>query len=592
MLRRANDTNITPIDSILRGLADPIVSIDVLGHIEYANTAFSERFGSGIDLERTLLWDLFSNPARERLVAAVEEARGIHGYEIELPLPIADGRIRSYFLQIVSPTDGSHSALYFRDNTDQKRLHERLALLEYKDRQTGLPNRHSLDIALDKEISRVERTEGSELLAVLFISLENFARINQTYGHQIGDILLENTGLRIKESIIAELLRDSDYVFADDLGQFAADTQTEDSGLELVDEEHMVFRFDGRELTALITDIAHETDAAVVATRIARSVSMPYRDKFGSEIFVNCNIGISIYPNDGDDRESVIYHAASAMHEAKRLGEEFLLFNENLHSRALESIRLGGSIYTAFVESQFELYFHPVVDYTGSILGAEALIRWNHPDRGVVPPSEFIPLAEEKGIIVNIGKWALYNVASYLEKWPEDIYISLNSSPQEINHADLLENVDRVLERAGGIDPRRLKIEITERDAMQNPEESIRRMQLLADRGIDILIDDFGIGNSSLSYLKRLPASTLKVDKSFVDQIVEIREECQFLESIIELAASRNKKIIVEGVETEAQVALIRQMRPVLFQGYYFSIPLGAADFEELVQKRQSLPLE
>ena len=161
-----------------------------------------------------------------------------------------------------------------------------------------------------------------------------------------------------------------------------------------------------------------------------------------------------------------------------------------------------------------------------------------------------------------------------------------------MNHADLLENIDRVLERAGGIDPRRLKVEITERDAMQNPEESIRRMQLLSDRGIDILIDDFGIGNSSLSYLKRLPARTLKVDKSFVDQIVENREECLFLESIIELAASRNKKIIVEGVETDAQVALIRQMKPVLFQGYYFSVPLTAAEFEELVKNRQRLPLE
>ena len=418
LLRRANDSNVTPIDAILQGLSDPIVSIDAHGRIEYANSAFTERFGSGTDVEGSLLWDLFSNLARERLVASIEEAKGIHGYEIELPLPIAGGRVRSYFLQIVSPADGSRSALYFRDNTDQKRLHERLALLEYKDRQTGLPNRHSLDIALDKEIARVERSEGGELLAVLYISLENFARINQTYGHEIGDILLENTGLRIKESIIAELLRDSDYVFADDLGRIVEDILTEDSGLELVDEDHMVFRFDGREFTALITGIAHETDAAVVATRIARSVSMPYRDKFGSEIFVNCNIGISIYPNDGDDREAVIYHAASAMHEAKRLDEEFLLFNESLHKRALENIRLGGSIYTAFVESQFEMYYHPVVDYTGSILGAEALIRWNHPERGLVPPSEFIPLAEEKGIIVNIGKWALYNVASHLAGWP------------------------------------------------------------------------------------------------------------------------------------------------------------------------------
>jgi diguanylate cyclase len=576
--------------AILDSVPDPIVLLDEHGRIELVNAAFTETFGhdrvhgegSGLDEIFDTIRDV------DVLRGAAMTAREQGSFETEVLLPTASERKCPYQLRYERDRrEGERGfVVHFRDVGEEKQLREKLIRLEYLDRRTGLPNRRSLDIILEKEISRVERAKSDELLAVLFISLENIARINQTYGQEVGDILLENSGIRIRESIIAELLRDSDYVFAE--GEPGEDEIGEP---ERVDEDHLVFRFEGKEFTALLTGIRHETDAAVVATRIARSVSMPYRDKYGSEIFINCNIGIAIYPNDGGNREILIHHATSAMHEAKRLGEEFLLFNQALHHRALEAMRLGGSIYNAFIESQFEMYFQPIVDYMGDILGAEALIRWNHPDRGIVGPGQFIPLAEEKGIIVNIGKWAMYNITSKLATWPDDIYISMNVSPVEMAHADILDNVRRALERNGDIDPRRFKIEITERDAMKNPEETIRRMQVLTDRGVEILIDDFGIGNSSLSYLKHLPAKTLKIDRSFVEHIEESQEECAFLESIIELALSRNKSVVVEGIETAGQAALIRQMKPVKFQGYYFSRPVPADEFERLVRSRTRLPV-
>ena len=485
----------------------------------------------------------------------------------------------------------------FRDISYIRRLEKRLQLLEYKDRRTGLPNRRSFDLVLNKELASASRTSEGNVRAILFISLENFARINQTYGYEVGDILLENSGIRIRDTIISELLRDSDYVFATEP---ESESESEVTPVPIQDpspdaaknnDSQVVFRFEGKEFMAILTDIARATDAAIVAMRIAKNVSMPYRDKFGAEIFVKCAIGIAIYPTDGEEKDLLIQHAVSAMHEAKRLGVEFQLFNKTLHQRALEKMRLGGSIYTAFLESQFELHFQPVVDYDGNIVGAEALIRWNHPERGIIGPGEFVPLAVEKGIIVNIGKWVLYSVLKYLEGWPKDIYISLNLSVVEFEQTQVVENIVRALKNAARVEASQLKIEITETDSMVDPKDSIRKMKLLSDSGIDIMIDDFGTGHSSLHYLKDLPARTLKIDRSFVMDIDNDGEESMFLESIVELAHSRKKTVVIEGVENKKQLDLIRKMKPAYLQGYYFSGPIPSKDFEQMLFKRSRLPI-
>ncbi len=576
----------------LDSLPIPLALVNARYEIEAANTAFANAFVCNEKQTHISFSSCFNDPEAAKAISElIEKAQETSVVKnIQFQRHGFKDRVYNVHVSPLSIEEELFHVVTLQDATEFHQLKDRLALIEYRDRRTGLPNRKSLDLVLEKEIARVNRAPSKELLAVLFISLENFARINQTYGHVIGDILLENSGIRIKESIISELLRDSDYVFAEEAGKSRPDGTIPHSPTS-VDSEHLLFRFDGKEFTALLTGITRETDAAVVATRISQSVSMPYRDKYGSEIYVNCNIGIAVYPNDGDDKETIIQHAASAMHEAKRLGEEFLLFNKRIHTRALDAMRLGGRIYSAFVESQFQLFVQPIVDYSGVILGGEALIRWNHPERGLVPPNEFIPLAEEKGMIVNIGKWSLFKACSFLRGWPEDIYISINISPKELDRGQLVENVRLALDTHKDINPRRLKIEITERDTMSSPEDTIRKMHMLTGKGVEIYIDDFGTGQSSLHYLKELPASVLKIDRSFITTIEEDEEDRHFLESIIDLAVSRGKKVIIEGVESGKQVALIRQMQPALLQGYYFSKPLPAEEFSKLVHRRARLPL-
>jgi predicted signal transduction protein with EAL and GGDEF domain len=574
------------------------------GLVELYNSAFQREFGSGVtgleDVEGKSIIDLFAKKEfAEVFKFHFSDCQQGNQTYAEYHHPGISGIDKHFGIQFVPYFVGKEVTsvlVLFRDISYIRRLEDKVQLLEYQDRRTGLPNRRALDMALDKEIAKNRRKGPEARMAVLFISLENFARINQTYGHEIGDILLENSGLRIKQSLISELLRDSDYVF-ETPGEGPADIAEE---IELVEVDEAtdagstprsLFRFEGKEFAAILSEISRETDAAIVASRIARNVSKPYYDKFGSEIFINCNIGIAVYPNDGEERGLLVQHAASAMHEAKRREMDFLLFNPGLHERALEKIRLGGTIYNAFIESQFELYYQPVVDYLGEIIGAEALIRWNHPEKGVIPASDFLPLAEEKGIIVNIGKWALYTVLKRLERWPKDIYVTLNVSGRELNDSQAVDNIVKALRSATDIDSQRLKIEISESVWTKDPERFISKMQKLFTNGIDIQIDNYGTGSSSLSSLKALPARTLKIDGTFLADICNDTDEFKFLENIVNLAYSRKKTVIIEGVENREQAELLRRMKPVYMQGYYFSGPVPAHMFERLINRRVRLPV-
>ena len=581
--------------------SDLFAYINSGGQVELYNSAFERELAAGKgDVEGKSITELFAEKGFAE-VFKLHFAECLEGNQTYTEYHHAGGKgIDKHFgIQFVPYFlgDSVTSALVlFRDISYIRRLEDRVQLLEYHDRRTGLPNRRSLDLALDKEIARSRRRGPEARMALLFISLENFARINQTYGHEIGDILLENSGLRIKESLISELLRDSDYVF-ETPGEGPSDIAEEIEPIEADgpagDESApgSLFRFEGKEFAAILSEISRETDAALVASRIAKHVSQPYYDKFGSEIFINCSIGIAVYPNDGEERALLVQHAASAMQEARRREIEFLLFNPDLHEKALEKIRLGGNIYDAFIQSQFELHYQPVVDYLGEIVGAEALIRWNHPEKGMVPPSEFLPLAEEKGIIVNIGKWAMYTVLKQLERWPKDIYVTVNMSARELSDSQAVDNIVKALNATAGIDPRQLKIEISESVWTKDPDRFISKMRKLAAKGIDIQVDNYGTGRSSLGSLKELPARTLKIDSAFLADICNDAEEFKFLESIVALAYSRKKTVVIEGVENREQAEMIRRLKPVYMQGYYFGGPVPAHMFERLINRRVRLPV-
>ena len=447
----------------------------------------------------------------------------------------------------------THVAVFSHDITSVGEIESKLTNYEYRDAVTGLFNRRSLDVILDKEIEKAKRSKYEKLRAVLFVSLENLAKVNQVYGHEIGDLLLENSGLRIRR-----MLRSSDFVF----------------------------RFAGSELAAILTNIAKNTDAGKVAQKIYNNVAVPYRFK-ETDINITCHIGIALYPDDGADKSTIVQKAASALAEAKKRNMDFLLFDASLHEQAVARLGLESQIAKAFEKGQFELHYQPVVDTNGKIHGAEALIRWNHPERGCIPPMDFIPIAEETGLIIPIGRWALFTACRQISAWMKKhkLYVSINLSAKEFSDSTLLEAIQKAIKQSQDFDPAYLKLEITETKCMDDPEKTIKQMQSLLDIGVETFIDDFGTGYSSLGYLKRLPAVTLKIDKLFIDALEESQDEQDYLTHIIRTVKSRKKKVLVEGVSSREQFELLKAMACDQMQGYLFSKPVPAEEFEKLLAR-------
>jgi diguanylate cyclase (GGDEF)-like protein len=452
----------------------------------------------------------------------------------------------------------THALVFSHDITHITEIESKLTNYEYRDPLTGLFNRRSLGIILDKEIQKAKRSESEKLRALLFISLKNFGSINRSHGHHIGDLLLENTALRIKK-----VLRNADFVF----------------------------RFEGTDLTVLLTNIRRTTDAALVAKKISDAISLPYRYK-EMDIQITSYIGVSLFPDDGESADEIIQNANSAVMQAKEGGKDFLLYNKELHEKSISRISLKSELQHAFEGEQFEMYYQPVVDPDGRIQGAEALIRWNHPSGRLVPPCDFIALAEETGLIVHIDRWALYSVCKQAAEWAEnrDFFVSINISAREFADENLVDSVFSALKKAGNLNASCLRLELTESCCMVEPELSIEKMNRLRKAGISVYIDDFGTGHSSLSYLKRLPVDTVKIDKVFVDGLNESQEERDYFNSILAGIRARGKKTIVEGVDSPEQVIILKEMGCTSLQGYYFSKPVPAQEFARLLADKVALP--
>ena len=453
----------------------------------------------------------------------------------------------------------SNVCVFSHDITKLGEIESKLINYEYRDPVTGLFNRRSLEIILDMELEKAKRSESEQLRGILYIGIENLTDINRAHGHNIGNILLENAGLKVKE-----MVRRSDYVF----------------------------RFEGNELVVILSRLAKDTDTAKVAEKILDALSTPY-NYMDFTISLETFIGIALFPKDGKEREVLIKNAIHALEEAKREDKGYLLFDADLHKLALEKLGMERDLYRAFNAGQFELYYQPIVDENRIIRGAEALIRWHHPRLGLIAPAGFIPLAEETGVVSEIGKWALFTATKQVRKWlaTYDLYVSINISAPEFENGILREVISAALRQAGDLDPSKLVLEITESEGMLSPEKTLTRMNEIINLGVQIYIDDFGTGLSSLQYLKILPTQALKIDKAFVDSIEENPAELEFLRQIIALVKTRGKRVVVEGVATEGQYHLLRRIGCDRMQGYYFSHPVTAGYFTTLLEAGGRLPI-
>jgi diguanylate cyclase (GGDEF)-like protein/PAS domain S-box-containing protein len=440
----------------------------------------------------------------------------------------------------------------FADITEAKHSQNRLHELVNHDPLTGLPNRRLFNELLEHAIKRAEREHHQ--IALLFVDLDRFKAINDSLGHQVGDKLLYEVSKRIHHA-----MRDSD----------------------------IVARLGGDEFLVMMDMIKHPQDAALIAQKIIYALQVEFFID-GKEIFIGASVGISIFPKDGSDVDSLIKAADIAMYQVKNRGKNnHCFYSEDLSKNAVERFTIESQLRHALERNQFEMYYQPQISLlTGDIIGAEALIRWRHPELGLVSPARFIPIAEETGLIVQIGEWVLRQAALQAIQWINDGYtmqwISVNVSGVQIMRSNFYDTVYGILIETN-CNPNILELEITESTVMQNTEFVIDTFNNIKQLGVRVAIDDFGTGYSSLSNLKRLPLDKIKIDQSFVRGLPDDLDDAAITNTINAMACSLGFTVIAEGVETLAQATFLKNMGCLEAQGYLYSKPVPAAEFTKLL---------
>ena len=461
----------------------------------------------------------------------------------------------SFFPYGEAPEAITHVLVFSHDISRLKEIESRLETYEYRDRVTGLFNRRALYRILRTELDRAKRSSGDdELRALLFISLKSFKQINRKFGAEIGDLLLEHSANRLIET-----LRSAD----------------------------MVFRFEGSNLVVLLNRLTRSTDVALVAQKLYDSVAVPYSYR-GEVIAVSAYIGIALYPLDSSDPEELIRLGNSASVEAEDRRQPFLLYDWSLHSEAVRRMTVASELRRAFSDQQWVIHYQPIVrmeDAKPVVIGAEALVRWRHPTRGLLEPPDFIEIAEDSGLLTLIDKWALYQVCHQLVTWKElGLFVSVNLSAGLLHDDYILDVVSAAIQDSGCNCASILRLELTENRAMQDPERGIERMQELATMGVETWIDDFGTGHSSLSYLKFLPATTIKIDQSFIRDLVGNEDEQHYFRSLVASIRARGKEVIVEGVDAPELASTLEEIGCPLMQGFYFGHAQEPGELEALIE--------
>jgi diguanylate cyclase (GGDEF)-like protein/PAS domain S-box-containing protein len=484
-----------------------------------------------------------------------------------------DGSVRHAQLQAMGTVDAAgtiiHAAGTIQDVTELKEAEQRIRYLAYFDGPTGLPNRQFFVERLTQALASARRHHRQ--LGVLSLDLDQFKRINDTLGHVVGNELLLEVARRLTAT-----LRQDDFVSMGD-----AALQTGEG----------VARLDGDEFSLLISELAHYHDAAKVARRLLEELRKPFRVG-GREVFVTASIGLALYPLDGEDADSLLKNAGAAMHFAKEQGRDnYQFYSRAMNATALEKLSMESQLRRALERGEFLLHFQPKIRAsTGRIVGLEALIRWRHPELGTVPPSQFIPVAEESGMIVPIGDWVLQAACAQNQAWQNDgyppVHVAVNIAMPQFRQGNLARSIADALQRTG-LDPGLLEIELTESMLMQNVEATLDTLHQLRDMGVRLAIDDFGTGYSSLSYLKRFPLHTLKIDRSFVKDLPRDAEDAAITKAIIGMAHSLRLAVVAEGVETPEQLAFLRQHGCDDVQGFLFSRPVSAEDFGALLAAQE-----
>lgn len=541
----------------LENAVEGIARLDAEGRYSTVNKAYADIIGSTPEDLIGAEWSITVHPDDLGLAkAAYQRMRASGKSEVEVRGLRKNGSVFYKHIVMVGTYDEQNKLIghycFMHDITQRKQAEARLEHLALYDPLTGLPNRKLLDDRLQQVLSEADR-EG-HMVALLFIDLDHFKHINDSFGHGMGDRLLRAVADRFSA------------------GLRAGDT---------------IARLGGDEFAVVLPNIRHVDEVAGIVRKIQALLDAPFTVD-GRDMHVSASIGITLYPLDEGDAESLIRNADTAMYHAKESGRNtFRLYTAELHVRAARRLALASGLHHALEWEEFVLHYQPQVDLrTGRLVGMEALLRWNHPEEGLIPPMEFIPVAEETGLIVPIGEWVLKTACTQIKVWGKQgfppLRVAVNLSMQQVNHQVLIETVRRALAEAG-IEPQYLDLELTESILMKSAQTTAC-IEALDEIGVNFSLDDFGTGYSSLSYLKRFPIDHLKIDRSFVRDIATDPDDAAIVKAVIAMARALGMKVIAEGVETSEQLELLRGEGCDMIQGYYCSKPLPADELTELIR--------
>ena len=517
------------------------------------------------------VWQLY--PRREDRVQLLDELNA-HGFATDYELHLRDkgGKIIPCSINArLLPADGDQPAVIcgtLRDISERKLAEAHIERLAYYDALTDLPNRRLLTDRLERDLARARR--HNHFGAMLFLDLDRFKNINDSLGHHVGDALLQEVAKRL-----------------------TSDLRLEDT----------VSRLGGDEFIMLLADMGDEPSSAasqtqVKAEQVQLNLSRPYK-VLGHDLHITPSIGVAIFPSDDDpdeDSNDILRHADTAMYRAKDEGRDAIrFFLPSMQAAADHRLGIEKDLRYALERNEMTLFYQPQVNSEGRIIGAETLLRWCHPEKGDIPPAEFIPVAEATGLILPIGLWVLEMSCRQFKEWC-DLGLSLdhlavNVSPRQFRQPSFIQQVHDVLEQTGA-DALQLGLELTEGMVIDNISDTIDKMQALKQIGIKLSIDDFGTGYSSLAYLKRLPIDIIKIDQSFVRDIQTDESDAAIVETIISMAHHLDLKVIAEGVETDFEFDFLNQRKCGCFQGYYFSRPITASEFTSMLKAGRNLPLK
>ncbi|MDA8379148.1 MAG: EAL domain-containing protein [Planctomycetia bacterium] len=541
---------------VMEGAGDAIILADDEGRIIEANRRAADQLGYTRDeLVRMSSSALFPKSQQGEAMARYVNIL-LTGRTVDSSVTILRKDQRTFPVDAVESrvdVKGKRMVLsIFRDVSERKAAEERIHYLAFYDSLTGLPNRTLLIDRIEQAIREAHRRES--LVGILFLDLDNFKNVNDTLGHDFGDELLQSAAMRIRGTL-----------------------RTEDT----------LARLGGDEFIVLITDPKSADDVAVVSEKIIQAMSVPFVVS-GHTFHITCSIGMSLFPRDGQDSGVLLRTADEALYQVKKDGRNRAAFHTaEMHEAAVELIRMENDLRAAIRLEQFVLHYQPVVDLrTGRIVSAEALIRWLHPDRGLISPLRFIPLAEEKGLILILGEWVMRTACQQNRRWQLDglpvVPIAVNLSALQCREQSLEQTIRRVLTDTG-LDPALLELEITEGTLMQQTEALRNRMLEIKKIGIRFSLDDFGTGYSSLSYLTRFPIDTLKIDRSFIRDMIDDPKDLAVVDTIVDLADNLQLSTVAEGVEKIEQVTLLKLLGCQSIQGYHYSPAVSAEQFAKML---------